>query len=99
MAFIQVIEVTTTQPEEMQMLVEEWSARTGGRRTAYRATFTADRDRPDTYIQLVEFPSYEEAMANSSLPETGEFAEKLARICDSPPTFRNLDVRRIDEFS
>jgi hypothetical protein len=98
MPFIQVIEITTTQPEQMQVLVDEWSARTEGRRTACRATFTADRDRPDTYIQLVEFPSYEAAMANSGLPETGEFAEKLTRICDVPPTFRNLDVRRIDEF-
>lgn len=99
MAFIQIIEVTTTRPEEMQELVEEWSARTGGRRTAYRSTLTADRDQPDTYVQIVEFPSYQEAMANSGLPETGEFAEKLARLCDGPPVFRNLDVRRVDEFS
>ena len=99
MAFIQVIEVTTTRPEEIQVLVEEWSARTEGRRSAYRSTLTADRDRPGTYVQIVEFPSYREAMANSSLPETGEFAEKLARLCDSLPVFRNLDVRRVDTFS
>ena len=97
MAFIQIIEVTTTRPEEMQELVEEWSARTEGRRTAYRSTLTADRDRPGTYVQIVEFPSYQEAMANSGLPETGEFAEKLARLCDGPPVFRNLDVRRVDD--
>ena len=99
MAFIQIIEVTTTRPEEMQELVEEWSARTEGRRKAYRSTLTADRDRPNTYVQIVEFPSYQEAMANSGLPETGEFAEKLARLCDGPLVFRNLDVRRVDEFS
>ena len=99
MAFIQIIEVTTTRPEEIQELVKEWSARTEGRRTAQRATLTADRDRPGTYAQIVEFPSYQEAMANSGLPETGEFAEKLARLCDGPPTFRNLDVRRVGEFS
>ena len=69
MAFIQIIEVTTTRPEEIQELVKEWSARTQGRRTAYRATLTADRDRPGTYVQIVEFPSYQEAMANSGLPE------------------------------
>jgi hypothetical protein len=99
MAFIQVIEVTTKRPEEIQVLVEEWSARTEGRRSAYRSTLTADRDRPGTYVQIVEFPSYREAMANSSLPETGEFAEKLARLCDGLPVFRNLDVRRVDTFS
>jgi len=99
MTFIQIIEVTTTRPEEIQELAEQWSAKTQGRRTAYRSTFTADRDRPNTYVQIVEFPSYEEAMANSGLPETGEFAEKLARLCDGSPVFRNLDVQRVDMFS
>jgi hypothetical protein len=45
-------------------------------------------------VQIVEFPSYEEAMANSDLPETTELAAKLASFCDGPPTFRNLDVIR-----
>jgi hypothetical protein len=99
MTFIQFIEVTTARPGEIQQLVEDWSAKTEGRRTVYRSTFTTDRDRPDTYVQIVEFPSYEEAMTNSALPETGEFAEKLARLCDGPPVFRNLDVRRVDTFS
>jgi hypothetical protein len=99
MAFIQIIEVTTTHPDEIQQLVEEWSAKTEGKRTVNRSTLTADRDRPDTYVQIVEFPTYQEAMANSSLPETGEFAGRLARLCDGPPRFRNLDVRRVDTFS
>jgi len=99
MTFIQIIEVITTRPEEIQELVEDWSAKTEGRRTAYRSTLTADRDRPNTYVRIVEFPSYQEAMANSGLLETGEFAEKLARLCDAPPVFRNLDVRRVDKFT
>jgi len=99
MAFIQIIEVITSRPEEIQDLVEAWSAKTAGRRTASRATFTADRDQPGTYVQIVEFPSYHEAMTNSGLPETGEFADKLAGLCDGPPVFRNLDVRRVDTFS
>jgi hypothetical protein len=99
MTFIQIIEVTTTRPEEIQQLVEQWSARTEGRRTVARSTLTADRDRPNTYVQIVEFPSYQDAMANSGLPETGEFAEGLARLCDGPLGFRNLDVRRVDDFS
>jgi hypothetical protein len=56
MAFIQIIEVTTTRPAELQELAEEWSARTEGRRTAYRSTLTADRDRPNTYVQIAGFP-------------------------------------------
>jgi hypothetical protein len=45
-------------------------------------------------VQIVEFPSYEEASANSELPETAEVAARLAELCDGPPTFRNLDVAR-----
>jgi hypothetical protein len=99
MAFIQVIEVTTTRPEEIQALMDEWVTKTEVRRNVHRATLTADRDRPNTYVQIVEFPSYEQAMANSSLPETGAFAEGLARFCDGRPTFRNLDVRRVDDLA
>ena len=55
---------------------------------------TRDRDASDTYVQIVEFPTYDDAMANSSLPETGEFAATLASLCDGAPSFRNLDVLR-----
>jgi len=99
MPFIQIIEITTNHLEEIQELVNDWAAKTEGRRTASRSTLTADRDRPHTYVQIVEFASYQEAMANSGLPETAELAEKLARLCDSPPIFRNLDVRQVDNLS
>ena len=49
-------------------------------------------------MQIVEFPSYEDAMANSELPETAAFAEKLRGLCDSPMRFRNLDVQSAEEF-
>ncbi len=99
MSFIQLIEVTTTRLDEIQPLMDEWVTRTEGKRTTSRSTLTADRDRPDTYVQIVEFPSYEAAMDNSKLAETTEFAEKLARLCDGPPVFRNLDVRRVDDLT
>jgi hypothetical protein len=99
MTFIQIIEVTTTHADEILELVEEWSAKTEGRRTVSRSTLTADRDRPNTYVQMVEFPSYQDAMTNSGLPETGEFARELAKLCDGPPVFRNLDVQRVDDYS
>ena len=99
MAFIQIIEFTTTRFEEIEALMDEWVTRTEGKRKAHRGTVTTDRDRPNTYVQIVEFSSYEEAMANSELPETAEFAERAGKLCDGPPTFRNLDVRRVDELS
>ena len=98
MSFIQIIELTTTQPDEVEALVKEWQAQTAGRRTAQRGTFTQDRDRPDVYVQIVEFPSYEDAMSNSNLPETAAFAERLSKLCDGPMEFRNLDVRNIEEM-
>ncbi|MGO8871901.1 MAG: hypothetical protein ACLQPH_10980 [Acidimicrobiales bacterium] len=98
MGFIQVIEITTTRPDDVEALVGEWRTKTAGRRTAQRGTFTKDRERPNTYIQIVEFPSYEDAMANSGLPETAAFAERLSQLCDGPMLFRNLDVRSVEEM-
>lgn len=99
MAFVQIIEVTTSRIGDVESLMDEWVKRTEGKRKTQRSVLTEDRDRPNTFVQMVEFPSYEAAMANSSLPETGEFAEKLAKLCDGPPAFRNLDVRRTDDLS
>ena len=98
MAFVQIIEIATTRPDEVEALVSEWREKTEGTRKAQRGTFTKDRDRPDTYVQIVEFPSYEDAMANSELPETASFAERLRTLCDGPLLFRNLDVRSVEEL-
>jgi hypothetical protein len=96
--FIQVIEFSTERPVDVAVLAGEWRSQTEGRRTAQRSTFTKDREKANTYIQIVEFPSYEEAMANSALPETDKFAERLAELCDGPMVFRNLDVRVVEEM-
>lgn len=97
MTFIQIVELTTSRVDEADALMDEWMARTDGRRTASRSVLTADRDRPGTYVAIVEFPSFEEAEANAALPETTSFAEQLRRLCDEPPSYRNLDVRRVRE--
>lgn len=98
MEFIQIIEFKTSRIDEFNAALDEWLKTTAGQRAASRGTQTQDRDRPNTYVQIVEFPSYEEAMANSSLPETSAFAAQLASLCDEPPTFRNLDVTRREEM-
>lgn len=99
MGFIQILEFTTTRIDEVQALMDTWVARSEGRRKAGRSVLTTDRDRPPTYVQIVEFSSFEEAMQNSALPETTEFAERLAELCEEPPRFRNLDLVRTDEFA
>ena len=98
MAFVQIIEIETTRPDQVEALVGEWRAKTEGTRRAQRGTFTKDRDRPGTYVQIVEFPSYEDAMANSQLPETAELSERISAICDGPMVFRNLDVQSVEEL-
>jgi len=94
MPFIQIIEYRTTKLDELNAALDGWLEATKGKRAATRGVQTKDRDTADTYVQIVEFPSYEEAMANSNLPETSEFAGRLAALCDGPPTFRNLEVLR-----
>jgi hypothetical protein len=98
MGFVQIIEIETTRPEAVEALVGDWRTKTDGIRTAQRGTFSKDRDRPNAYFQIVEFPSYEDAVANSELPQTAAFAEKLREICDGPLVFRNLDVRSVEEM-
>jgi hypothetical protein len=92
--FIQIIEYKTDRIEELDAELDGWLEATKGKRAATRGVQTKDRDAANTYVQIVEFPSHEEAMANSNLPETSEFAAKLALLCDGPPIFRNLDVLR-----
>lgn len=98
MRFMQIIEMKTTRREEVQALIDEWRITTAGRRTAQRAVTGRDREEDDAYVMVVEFPSFEAAMTNSDLPETRELAERLAKLCDAPPTFRNLDIIRQDDL-
>lgn len=89
--FVQIIEFTTTRIHEVRALGDEMrnQADVG---LVLRGTFTADRDRPNTYINVIEFESYETAMENSNRPETSAFAARMAELCDGAPTFYNLDV-------
>jgi hypothetical protein len=97
MAFVQIIEFTTTRFDEMQKLFDELRSRDPGPTSPSRGMVCADRDQPNRYVTIVEFPSYEEAMANSQRPETTAMAERMAALCDGPPTFRNLDVHEVVE--
>ncbi len=94
MPFVQLIEFETERIEEFDAALDEWLRGSKGWRTPTRALQTQDRDRSNTFVQIVEFPSYEKAMENSGRPETAALAERLVALCTGPPTFRNLDVRR-----
>jgi len=61
------------------------------------AILTQDRDRPGTYVALVEFGSHPAAMANPAHPAAGTGSPSSA-ISRTSPTFRNLDVTRVRPY-
>ena len=92
MKFVQIIEFQTSRIDEMMAIDKQWRDATEGKRTATAMNVTKDRDRPDTYVWMVEFPSYEDAMRNNELLETQRIAEQMMKLADGPAKFRNLDV-------
>ena len=92
MEFIQIIECRTSKVDELTALERDWEQATEGKRTLRRSIITRDRNDPDRYLVLAFFDSYESAMVNSNLPETGEFGQKQAALLDAPMVFTDLDV-------
>jgi len=90
--FIQIIEYSTSRFDEVLALGRE-REQSDRDSLARRVTVTADRDRPGTYLTIVEFDSYESAMENSKRPQTQQFAEQMGKLTDGPPTFHNLEVK------
>jgi hypothetical protein len=89
MGFVQNIDFTTSRYDDMRRLMDEWAATSEGNR-AVRWMIGKDRDRANHYVEVVEFPSYEVAMQNDDLPQTKEFAQRAANLCDDV-TFYNID--------
>ena len=92
MGFIQIIEYETDRPDEIRALGDANMAE-GEMPQGFRMAVTRDRDRPNRYVTIVEFPSYEAAMENSGRPETDKFAKAMAALCTSGPKYYNLDVQ------
>ncbi len=91
--FVQIVEFETSRIDDVRMLVEKYVAEQSSQPRSYTitATLTADQDHPNRYLNIVEFPSFEQAMENSDRPETSEMASRLQELCDSV-TFHNLDI-------
>ena len=69
MRFVQVIDCKTERFDDMDRLMDEWIELTKGSRTATHSLIGKDRSDGSHYVEIVEFPSYEDAVANSKLPE------------------------------
>ncbi|MFC8369393.1 ester cyclase [Streptomyces sp. NPDC057239] len=94
MTFLQLIDCRTSRFEEMDRLLDQWAEQTRGKRTATHAVVGKDRADTSHVVEIVEFPSYEEAMRNSKLPETDRIFREMVALCDGMPTFTDLDVVR-----
>ena len=98
MKFAQTIEFRTSRIADLDDYFDAWIARTSGHRIPHRAVLMRDRDADNQYLLMVEFPSHNQGMENSSRPATAEFAAFLVGICDGRPAFRNLDLLREDDL-
>ncbi|MET7696080.1 ester cyclase [Streptomyces sp. NPDC005485] len=98
MTFVQLIDCRTSRFDEMDRLMDTWVEQTKGKRTATHSVIGKDRSDDSHFIEIVEFPSYEEAMRNSNLPETDRIFREMVSLCDEMPTFTDLDVVRDDDL-
>lgn len=92
MAFVQIIEFSTSKFDEVKKVGDDWEAAAGTDRKARRRVLCRDRDNESRYFNIVFFDSYEDAMNNSALPATAEFAQKMDALTDGDSKFYNLDV-------
>jgi len=95
--FVQIIEYETDRFDELSKMMDDMNtdAEAAGQTPPFGYfAATRDRDNPNRYLTIVEFPSYDEAMANSGKPETGEMARKFSALCSKGPIYHNLDVLR-----
>jgi steroid delta-isomerase-like uncharacterized protein len=99
MTFVQLIDCKTSRFDDMNRLMDSWVEQTRGKRTATHSLIGKDRSDASHLVEIVEFPSYEEAMRNSKLPETDRIFQEMVALCDETPTFTNLDVVRDEQLN
>ncbi|WP_156723395.1 ester cyclase [Streptomyces apocyni] len=99
MTFVQVIDCKTSRLDELNRVLDSWAEATKGKRTATHAIMGQDRSDMSHVVEIVEFPSYEEAMRNSNLPETDRYFQEMVALCDEMPSFTDLDVVRDEQLN
>jgi hypothetical protein len=91
--FIQLIEFETNDVEAVEKAIQNFRDDHPGVMTFTTSRVAEDRDKPGTYISIVEFPSYEEAMKQSDHPALSEFVQSIGPELMANRRFRNLDVK------
>jgi hypothetical protein len=91
MKFTQLIEFQTSRIDEVSALMKQWRDAEGDDAPDSVGQMCKDRDRPDTYVAIVTFDSWDDAQRNNKRPLTQEYSAKLTALSESVE-FRNLDV-------
>ncbi|MBT2507112.1 ester cyclase [Streptomyces sp. ISL-98] len=99
MKFVQIVDYKTQRFDGMNQLMDRWVEQTKGKRTATHSLIGKDRADGSHFVEIVEFPSYEEAMKNSQLPETDQIFQEMVALCDGMPSFTDLDVVRDEQLN
>ncbi|OII60982.1 SnoaL-like polyketide cyclase [Streptomyces sp. CC53] len=99
MTFVQLIDCRTRQVDELNHVLDNWAEASRGKRTATHSIVGKDRADSTHVVEIVEFPSYEEAMRNSNLPETNRFYQEMVSLCEEEPQFTDLDVLRDEQLN
>ena len=90
--FIQLVEFETNDVEAVQNAILKFRDEHPEVMTFTTSRVVEDRDKPGTYISIVEFPSYEEAMKQSNHPALSELVQRIGSELMASRGFRNLDV-------
>ncbi|MBT2542155.1 ester cyclase [Streptomyces sp. ISL-44] len=99
MTFVQIIDYKTSRQDDLNQLLDRYVSQSQGKRTVTHSIMGKDRENENHYVELVEFPSYEDAMKNSHLPETDKMFQEMVALCDGMPSFTNLDVVRDEHLN
>ncbi|MEU3721931.1 ester cyclase [Streptomyces sp. NPDC031705] len=99
MTFVQIIDYKTRRQDDLNRLLDQYVSQSQGKRTVTHSVVGKDREADDHYVDMVEFPSYEDAMKNSQLPETDRMFQEMMSLCEGMPTFTNLDVVRDEHLN
>ncbi|UQX02579.1 ester cyclase [Streptomyces sp. RerS4] len=99
MTFVQIIDYRTSRQDDIDQVIDRYVSQSQGRRTVRHSLVGKDRENDNHYVDVVEFPSYEDAMRNSQLPETDKMFQEMVALCEGMPTFTNLDVVRDEHLN
>ena len=88
--FIQIIQGRCSRQDEMHALADEWREKLSAGADGWLGGtygFTDD----GMFMGVIRFEDREKAMSNSKRPEQGEWADRMAALCDGPVEFHDSD--------